>query len=63
MRLTGQMLSMGITVLILAIHIGQAQITSENYPLFLKSTRSAFIFFAGLCSGGVFASLTRGKVR
>jgi EmrB/QacA subfamily drug resistance transporter len=63
MRLTGQMFSMGITVLILALHIGHAQITSENYPLFLKSTRSAFIFFAGLCSAGVFASLTRGKVR
>jgi len=63
MRLTGQMFSMGITVLILAIHIGHAQITSENYPLFLTSARSAFIFFAGLCSGGVFASLTRGKVR
>jgi EmrB/QacA subfamily drug resistance transporter len=63
MRLTGQMFSMGITVLILAIHIGHAQITSENFPLFLQSTRSAFIFFAGLCSAGVFASLTRGKVR
>jgi EmrB/QacA subfamily drug resistance transporter len=63
MRLTGQMFSMGITVLILAIQIGHTQITSENYPLFLKSTRSAFIFFAGLCSGGVFASLARGKVR
>lgn len=63
MRLTGQMLSMGITVLIFAIHIGHIQITPEYYPLFLKSMRSAFIFFACLCSGGVFASLTRGKVR
>jgi EmrB/QacA subfamily drug resistance transporter len=63
MRLTGQMFSMGITVLILAIHIGHAQITPEYFPVFLKSMRSAFIFFAGLCFGGVFASLTRGKVR
>jgi len=63
MRLTGQMFSMGITVLILAVHIGHAQITPEYYPLFLKSMKSAFIFFTGLCCGGVFASLTRGKIR
>jgi len=62
MRSTGQMFSMGITVLIFAIHIGHTQITPEYYPAFLRSMRSAFIFFAVLCSGGVFASLIRGKV-
>lgn len=63
MRSTGQMLSMGITVLIFAIHIGHMQITPEYYPAFLRSMRSAFIFFAVLCSGGVFVSFIRGKVR
>ena len=62
MRLTGQMLSMGIAMLIFAIHIGHTQITPEYYPAFLISTRSAFIFFGVLCSGGVLASLARGKV-
>ena len=62
MRLTGQMFSMGIAMLIFAIHIGHSQITPEYYPLLLRSTRSAFIFFGILCSGGVFASLARGKV-
>jgi EmrB/QacA subfamily drug resistance transporter len=62
MRLTGQMFSMGIAMLIFAIHIGHAQITPEYYPAFLMSTRSAFIFLGALCSGGVFASLARGKV-
>jgi EmrB/QacA subfamily drug resistance transporter len=62
MRLTGQMLSMGIAMLIFAVHIGHTQITPEYYPLLLKSTRSAFIFFGILCSGGVGASLARGKV-
>ena len=62
MRLTGQMFSMGIAMLIFAIHIGHTQITPEYYPVFLRSMRSAFIFFAVLCSGGVFASLARGKV-
>ena len=62
MRLTGQMLSMGIAMLIFAIHIGHTQITPEYYPLLLKSTRSAFLLFGILCSGGAFASLARGKI-
>lgn len=63
MRLTGQMLSMGIAMLIFAVHIGHTQITPEYFPLLLKSTRSAFILFGIFCLGGVFASLVRGKVR
>jgi hypothetical protein len=39
------------------------QITPEYYDLFLKSTRTAFIIFAGLCFAGIFASLARGRVR
>jgi len=63
MRLTGQVLSMGMAMLIFAVHIGHAQITPEYFPLLLKSTKSAFILFGILCSGGTFASLARGKVR
>ena len=63
MRLTGQTLSLGIATLIFAVYIGKAQITPENYPLFLVSARTAFIIFAALCVGGVFASLARGRAR
>ncbi|MGB8952080.1 MAG: MFS transporter [Candidatus Aminicenantales bacterium] len=63
MRLTGQMLSMGVAVLIFSIHIGNVQITPAYFPLFLVSLRTAFILFAALCFGGVFASLARGKLR
>jgi EmrB/QacA subfamily drug resistance transporter len=63
MRLTGQMLSMGIAMLVLALYIGHAQIAPENYPLFLRSAKSAFIIFTLICFGGIFASLSRGKVR
>jgi MFS family permease len=63
MRLTGQMLSMGIAMLVFAVYIGRAQITPENYPAFLTSAKTAFIIFAVLCFGGIFASLSRGKVR
>jgi EmrB/QacA subfamily drug resistance transporter len=63
MRLTGQMFSMGIAIFVFAIHLGHTQITPEYYPVFLKSMRSAFIFFGALSVVGVFASLARGKIR
>lgn len=63
MRLTGQMLSMGIAMVIFALHIGSARITPDNYALFLTAMRRAFIVFSALCFGGIFASLARGKVR
>jgi len=63
MRLIGQVLSMGITMLILVIYIGVTQISPEYYPLFLESARAVFTIFSALCLGGTFASLARGKVR
>jgi EmrB/QacA subfamily drug resistance transporter len=63
MRLVGQAFSMGLTILIFSLYIGRAQISIESYPLFLKSAHIAFILFALLCFGGVFASLARGKIR
>ncbi len=63
MRLTGQMFSMGLAVLLFAIHIGHEQITPEYYPAFLISIRTGFVFFGILCSFGIIASLARGKIR
>ena len=63
MRLTGQMLSMGIAMLVFAVFIGRAEITPENYPAFLKSAKTAFTIFTVVCFGGIFASLARGKMR
>ena len=63
MRLTGQMLSMGIVMLLFSLSIGRSQITAELYPQFVNSMRLAFIIFASLCLAGIFASLARGKVR
>ncbi len=61
MRLTGQMLSLGITMLLFAVYMGQVKITPDLYPLFLRSAETGFIIFAVLCFGGVFASLARPK--
>lgn len=63
MRLTGQMLSMGIATLIFAVYIGRVQITPEQYPLFLKSTQVAFLVSGLLCLAGILASLARGRLR
>ncbi len=62
MRLTGQMLSMGIVILIFSLSLGRIQITAENFPEFVGSMRVAFVIFASLCFIGIFASLGRGKV-
>ncbi len=63
MRLTGQMLSLGVAVLILAVNMGRVQITPQYHPLFLGSARATFAIFAALCVGGIFASLARGNMR
>ena len=63
MRITGQMFSMGIAMLIFAIHMGNAQITPTNFPAFMASTKTAFILFGLFCTGGIFASLARGTLR
>lgn len=62
-RLIGQMFSMGVVTLILALYLGEAEITPDYYPLFLSSAKTAFVVFSVLCLGGVFASLVRGRVR
>jgi len=63
MRLTGNMVSLGVVMLLFALYIGRVQITPEYYPSFLISIKTAFIIFAVLCFGGIFASLARGKTR
>jgi EmrB/QacA subfamily drug resistance transporter len=63
MRQIGMMFSMGIAMLLFSLYIGRVEITAEYYPLFLKSTRTAFTIFTALCSIGIFASLARGKTR
>ena len=63
MRATGMMFSMGMVMLIFALYIGPNQITPPYYPLFIKSLKTAFIIFTALCVAGIFASLSRGRMR
>lgn len=59
MRLIGQMLSMGVAMLIFSIFIGNVQIMPGNYPALLTSIRIVFTIFTVLCFIGIFASLAR----
>jgi MFS family permease len=61
MRMTGQMFSMGIAMLIISIFVGRVEITPEHFSELVTSMQVAFIVFATLCFGGIFASLARGK--
>jgi EmrB/QacA subfamily drug resistance transporter len=62
MRQTGMMVSMGIVMMILALYLGRAEIDAATLARFGVSMRIAFIVFAALCFGGIFASLARGKM-
>jgi hypothetical protein len=61
MRLVGQMLSMGVASLVLAVFVGREAVGPERAAAFVAGMRVAFALFAALCVAGVFASLARGR--
>ncbi|MDD5397850.1 MAG: MFS transporter [Dehalococcoidia bacterium] len=61
MRLTGQMFSLGIAMLLISLFMGRVQVTPEVYPQYVQSLQTAFAIFTALCIGGIFASMARGK--
>jgi uncharacterized membrane protein len=60
-RLVGQMLSMGVAMMLFSIIIGRVEITPEYYPQFIRSLQYAFVLFTIFCILGIAASLKRGK--
>jgi MFS family permease len=63
MRVTGQVFSMGIVTMLLAVHLGGSAVTPERVPGFIATARYSYSIFAVLCVIGIFASLARGRVR
>ena len=61
MRLVGQMLSMGLATLLLALFMGHEPVGPASHAAFVAAARTAFGLFAGLCVAGTFASLARGR--
>lgn len=62
MRLMGQMISMGITMLVFAVILGSRPIAVATQNLFLESSQLIFFILSIICCGGIFASLARGKM-
>ena len=59
MRLVGQMMSMGIAMMLVALFIGRIQITPVQHLQLLTSMHAAFLIFSVLCIVGIFLSLVR----
>ncbi|MEW6622827.1 MAG: MFS transporter [Bacillota bacterium] len=62
MRLIGQAISMAIVTLILAIYVGNMELSLAPGDLIIKGSKITFIVFAVLCLCGIFPSLARGNI-
>ena len=63
MRLTGQTMSMGITLLVLALVLGESRNDVASADQLLSGIKITFTVFALLCLAGTWFSLKRGKLR
>jgi MFS family permease len=59
MRMVGQMMSMGIALMLISLYIGKQAINPETYPGLISAMRTGFIIFSILSVLGIFASLAR----
>jgi len=59
MRLVGQLISMGVVMLLFSLIIGKVEINEENQQMFLESARISFIIFAAFGLLGVILSSMR----
>jgi len=61
MRMIGQMMSMGIAMMLLSLFIGKQTINPDTYPGLISAMKTGFIIFSILSFFGIFASLARNK--
>jgi hypothetical protein len=59
--MVGQMLSMGIAMMIISLYIGKNTINPSTYPGLISGMRTGFIIFSVLSFFGIFASLARNR--
>lgn len=59
MRMVGQMMSMGIAMMLISLYIGKLTINPSTYPGLLSAMRIGFVIFSILSVFGIFASLAR----
>jgi MFS family permease len=61
MRMIGQMMSMGIAMMLISLYIGKQPIRPDTYPGLISGMRTGFIIFSILSVFGIFASLARNE--
>lgn len=59
MRMVGQMMSMGIAMMLISLYLGKRPVDTSTYPDFINAMRTAFLIFSALSVAGIFASLAR----
>jgi MFS family permease len=59
MRMVGQMMSMGIAMMLISLYIGKQTINPSTYPGLISAMRTGFVIFSILSVLGIFASLAR----
>jgi MFS family permease len=59
MRMVGQMMSMGIAMMLISMYIGSQTINPATYPGLISAMRTGFVIFSILSVLGIFASLAR----
>jgi EmrB/QacA subfamily drug resistance transporter len=61
MRMVGQMMSMGIAMMLIALFLGKQTINPATYPGLISAIKTGFVIFSVLSLLGIFASLARNK--
>jgi MFS family permease len=61
MRMIGQMMSMGLAMMLISLYIGKQTINPSTYPGLISAMRTGFLIFSILSVFGIFASLARNK--
>lgn len=61
MRMVGQMMSMGIAMMLLSLYIGEQKISPATFQGLMHTMKTGFFIFSILCILGIFASLARNK--
>jgi len=61
MRMVGQMFSMGIAMMLIAVFIGKQTINPSTYHGLISGMRTGFVIFSLLSVAGIFASLARNR--
>jgi len=62
MRMSGQMMSMGLVMVVMSLILGGARVTPALHIPFMKCLHLSYFLLAGLCLLGVFLSLARGNL-